>query len=620
MTKQELMQLLRNKQQECIEVLEEENEELYFFKIFFQRNDFLGFQSIVDTDYAAFLLAYLLMCLENEKDREDAYQYLKEEVISIKEIIDQSPAEGLENLLNLCEHFEESHVLEEARDYFDTSNQKLGKLSLKRIMLERIISDTLGTSSRSSNEERNLGSFINLYIRGEQTFINAIKIIMDMKAFAVEYQGFKFQMDLFDLNSKERKQLQSMFKNSFDLTSFNIEIKKLRTYYEKIVSSDRTKKRNAQKEQKLFETLENTISKAEDGKEIKDIDKTLSKVSDREVQLAILQYVYQHNQKYYQTLINEYEELSKNSTVSYTRILRESGITDIDIETIMHNKVDVVENILLKLKQLNITYPEIIKIILQITDQNTFEEIYNFITQGILSLEFVINNLQIFSKDSQEYKNIIVNMSMFKELGFNPNNLNNSQNVFVEAPNTVSLNIELLRLYGFEKSMKKDIDYSFLSNPDLMNIIDKMLELGLEKFLEEDLSILNYYKNINRLRVIKELNIEVETKEELIDILTTTSFLVPDNMIESYISTQNEDEINIEGIPDDLEVLRDYQKTSRVYDINGVLLSKNRIKRNYHDLEGVENRLAKSIFKGAQISPKDYEIISKTLKESLTQK
>ena len=39
MTKQELIQLLRNKQQECANILEEENEELYFFKIFFQTSE-----------------------------------------------------------------------------------------------------------------------------------------------------------------------------------------------------------------------------------------------------------------------------------------------------------------------------------------------------------------------------------------------------------------------------------------------------------------------------------------------------------------------------------------------------------------------------------------------------
>ena len=291
MTKQELIQLLRNKQQECANILEEENEELYFFKIFFQRNDFLGIKSIVETDYSAFLLAYLLMCLANVEDRKDAYQYLKEEVISIKEIIDESNFDGLDRLLQLCQTFKDLDALEEARDYFDIRNQKLGKFSLKRIMIEKIISETLITSNRTLNEERNLGSFINLYLRGGQAFICAIKMIMDMKVLEGEYQSFQLQMNLYDLNSKERKQMQSMFKNSFDLTQFNKEIRDLRTYYEKIISEDRTRTRNNQKEQKSYETLEGIISKTEEGQEIKDIDKALLKVSDPKVQQAVLQYV-----------------------------------------------------------------------------------------------------------------------------------------------------------------------------------------------------------------------------------------------------------------------------------------------------------------------------------------
>lgn len=620
MQKQELIKLLNIKQQECNQVLEEENEELYFFQIFFQRNDFRGFQSIIDTDYSAFLLAYLLMCLENVEDRDFAYQYLKEEVISIKEIVEESPAEGLDSLLQLCETFKESGVLEDARDYLDTSKKKMGKLSLKRVLIENIISEKLKLSNQASNEERNLGSFINLYIRGSRAFINAIKIIMDMKALGVEYEQLQFQIQLFDLNSKEKKHLQSIFKNSFDLTRFNNEIKDLRTYYEKILSRDRSKKRSAQKEQKTYETLEEIINKTEDGTEIKDIDKILSKVPDEEVKLAVLQYVYQHNEQYYKQLVNEYNKLSKNSIISYQRVLNDYQLVNVDIKTIMHNPVEVIETILSKLKQLNIVSEQLLVTILQVTDIDTFETIYGLITQGLLTLDFVRENLLIFSKETPEYKNLTVNVAMFKELGFNPNNLNNSQQIFIANPNTVAANIEILKVYGFEKNFKKEVDYSFLSNPNLMSLIDTMLELGLEKFLEEDLSILNYYKNINRLRVIKELNIEIETKEELIELLTTTKFLIPDDMIPSYIALKDKEELTIEGLVDDIDILKDYQKTSRVYDINGVLLSKNRIRRNYHKLEGTENRLQFSLFEGCQISKKDYEIIRKTLNQSLTQK
>lgn len=623
MSKIELLELLRQKQEECRMIIESKNEELQFYDTFFKRNNFNNVESIANIDLTAFLFAYLLPNLANTENKQEVYEYLKKDVLSLIEIVEQTPKEGLANLIEICERLKEFDAVRVARGLFAVPKRKLGRPSLEKFAIESIIEkDNLEKLYYVHDEtKRNIGSFFDLYAQMETAFVNAINIIRDLKAIKEEYQRFQQRLSQIPFNSKERKIITSRFKNSYDFSQLRRHTDIIRAHYEKLTSIERSKKRNAQRDLNTYETLEKKIRELlTNNTEITDVANILSKVSEPEIRLSVLKLIYQHNQEYYEQLIKEYETLSNNSIISYKKILNDYGIVNADIKTIMHNPAEVVESILAKIKQLNITEELIIIKILQITDKDTFETIYGLIIHGQLTLDFATKNLLIFSKETIEYKNLIINVSLFKELGFNPNNLNNSQQIFISNPNTIATNIEILKIYGFEKNFKKDIDYSFLSNPNLMSIIDIMLELGLEKFLEEDLSILNYYKNINRLRVLKELNIEVETKEELIELLTTTSFLVPDNMIESYISTQNEDEIDIEGIPDDLEVLRDYQKTSRVYDINGVLLSKNRIKRNYHDLEGVENRLAKSIFKGAQISPKDYEIISKTLKESLTQK
>ena len=149
----------------------------------------------------------------------------------------------------------------------------------------------------------------------------------------------------------------------------------------------------------------------------------------------------------------------------------------------------------------------------------------------------------MFDKASSEYEHLMVNMKMFKELSFNPNNLFDNQEIFITEPKLIAQSISILKQYKFTKGFKKNVDYSFLTLPNLMSILDQMLELGLEKFLEEDLSILNHYRRLNRIRIVRELNIPIDSKEELIELLTTDKFIVSDELIPNYLQKVSNEEV-----------------------------------------------------------------------------
>ena len=416
---------------------------------------------------------------------------------------------------------------------------------------------------------------------------------------------------------------KEVFVNKGKKNNLTIQLSPSATTLQEVIirpSKDKYSKKTAQRELNNYQLLEKKITSALENDEITDAIKMLSKIQDQSIRIQVLKLVYEHNKTYYDRLVQEYNELLKNSSIRYQTLLTENELDNIDVATIMNNSVEDVKTIISKLKQLNIKDKHVITTILQITDIETFELLMGYINQGLLKISFIISNPIIFSKTSEEYQRFIINMKLFKEIGFNPNYLNNSQNIFIEDPTIIGRNIEILKVYGFDKSLKRDIDYTFLTKEDLMLRLDNALELGLEQFLEEDLSILNYYENFRRIKVLQALNIELSSKDELIECLTSSIFLVPDESITNYIDTINPKEITMDSIPDDISILKKYQTSQRVYDVNGVLLSKKRIERNYAESEDIENRTLYSILHESILSKSNYRTLKETFNESLTYK
>ena len=288
----------------------------------------------------------------------------------------------------------------------------------------------------------------------------------------------------------------------------------------------------------------------------------------------------------------------------------------------MQNSVQNVKDMITKLKSVGITNTKVIGEILQITDIETFNQVISFFVNNTLTSKITDITPMLFDKDSDEYKNLLVNTKMLKEQGINPRNFEETQIIFISDPSIVQRNIEFLKAYSFDKSIIKGIDYKFLLNENLLEVLDLFIELGLESFLEEDLSILNYYKNINRIRVMKELNIPITSLDELKEILTTDQFLLSDEDIMKYVEQIDPTSIKMDDIPDEIPRLKQFEST-RTYNINGVILSKNRVQRNYcesKDDEEIENKLMYSILHTSIMTQTEYETVKQSLTNSLTYK
>ena len=74
--------------------------------------------------------------------------------------------------------------------------------------------------------------------------------------------------------------------------------------------------------------------------------------------------------------------------------------------------------------------------------------------------------------------------------------------------------MDVLKEYSISLSSKdrEGINYAFLANPSLRELLDLLLEVGLEGLLLDDLNLLNE-KNLEYLRVYEYLR-EMQTSKE----------------------------------------------------------------------------------------------------------
>lgn len=177
--------------------------------------------------------------------------------------------------------------------------------------------------------------------------------------------------------------------------------------------------------------------------------------------------------------------------------------------------------------------------------------------------------------------------------------------------------------------MKTGMDSTFLSSLDLTTAIDTLLELGYEQNLEKSIGILNYRDRFNRLRLLKSLNIPVETTDEMLAVLTTDKFIVPDSNIDSYLYNAAKfylpstvtitDEHKVKST--DLARLEEFDASKRTYEIAGVPISKNKVIRNLSRLSPTgktKDRLIYSVLIGSTLTDEETTQIVSTLSDTKT--
>ena len=330
-------------------------------------------------------------------------------------------------------------------------------------------------------------------------------------------------------------------------------------------------------------------------------------IKDSKIKYMFLRIIKDHNEDYYNQLVEECDLLQQDEEVSIKALLNDYGIKNgiSEISSIMRFSRKDLEEILKFISLLNISNEERV-FILQNTDIEIIRFVKKCIEEKLFPTSFVSSNISMFSTSLEMLNVIRENILYLKEYDISVSIFMNSYNILLSDSGILRENIKLLKTYNLLNYFKDGIDYSFLLDDKLYLKIDKLLELGFEEFLEEDLSLLNS-DELYRLDIMKTLNMPINTCEELHNILNSNrEFFVTKKDALSYLP-------NTEELAKDYELslclneLDKYRVSDRLYDINGVKISYNKVIRGVNQGNSVFYAVIDNMF----LEEGDLEKISK---------
>lgn len=440
-------------------------------------------------------------------------------------------------------------------------------------------------------ENTKLQKFIELCYEDTETVGETCSLLITM--YNVRHVRQRFEAEEIRLNgmtNKEKELLKELVKKAekdlfeFKFKSKDIEesIDGIRRYASDVISEEKARKRKIKKNFSNYTYIESWIKRFKHNQEITTIPDEVMQLDDEELQKQILERIYNNNMSIYTQIEKKYNDLSSNSYNKYSLLLEQYGIDISNYNIDITNDINDVKKILKLVSSLNIKSPHKIVEIINTSKLEIVESINNLVKKGYIDNEYVNNNINIFS---DSYIDLISNIEEFKKEGLSLSSISKLKDSLCEDSDTIQRSIAVLKEYGLFSSLGDCSSSIFLNNEQLEQKIDKLLELGMEQFLKEDLSLLNYEDSVyDKILLAYKLNIPIEDTNSLHNILST-SFIVSDDDIDTYLfnvsrkSLDSLEDININK-DDLLELLEKKQSSENVYDFDGVLISKNKMSRN----------------------------------------
>ena len=440
-------------------------------------------------------------------------------------------------------------------------------------------------------ENTKLQKFIELCYEDTETVGETCSLLITM--YNVRHVRQRFEAEEIRLNgmtNKEKELLKELVKKAekdlfeFKFKSKDIEesIDGIRRYASDVISEEKARKRKIKKNFSNYTYIESWIKRFKHNQEITTIPDEVMQLDDEELQKQILERIYNNNMSIYTQIEKKYNDLSSNSYNKYSLLLEQYGIDISNYNIDITNDINDVKKILKLVSSLNIKSPHKIVEIINTSKLEIVESINNLVKKGYIDNEYVNNNINIFS---DSYIDLISNIEEFKKEGLSLSSISKLKDSLCEDSDTIQRSIAVLKEYGLFSSLGDCSSSSFLNNEQLEQKIDKLLELGMEQFLKEDLSLLNYEDSVyDKILLAYKLNIPIEDTNSLHNILSSP-FVVSDDDIDTYLfnvsrkSLNSLEDININK-DDLLELLEKKQSSENVYDFDGVLISKNKMSRN----------------------------------------
>lgn len=176
----------------------------------------------------------------------------------------------------------------------------------------------------------------------------------------------------------------------------------------------------------------------------------------------------------------------------------------------------------------------------------------------------------------------------------------------------LQFNLDVLKEYSISLSSKdrEGINYAFLANPSLRELLDLLLEVGLEGLLLDDLNLLNE-KNLEYLRVYEYLREMPTSKEGVLAILRREpEYISPDIMsdIDKNVVSNCQNDNKPTGISD-IPV-----KSNLTYEVCGVLFSIPKVLRGFSTDDTLEEAVFQVLIRNRKLTVWDVQAIRSEIK------
>jgi len=482
--------------------------------------------------------------------------------------------------------------------------------------INKDLRETILTLQQYEREGINMETFLPFLKKIDQDVVKVLGIVKFLKT--IKEYGYQirdtFVDDSLTKRERERSVINAMHKDIHHIKIKDI-IGELKDYLEKLESSKSDKKTLSKRKERLI-AFQILLDKALNKPVITNPQSIIRKIDIPELRLETLKQIYSHNLEYQEQVEKEYQEIATKKETKYQKFLKAFDLPEDNIENLIDKPVE----------ELMAMYPLLVS--LGIKDRKKQEELLRTSTlsrlsgikilqnKGVITPDFIAENHNLFQEDKKEFEDLTKNINFLLSLELRPTIISKHQEILLSDPDILSENVGQLQEYELPIDWAKNQDVSFLAGTNLENKIDKWIELGYETLLEHNVELLNYSKeSMRRLEVLKAIDIPLpETKEELETILTSPSFIIPEQEIDTYIQSEELKEERKEINPHLEAILQPLESTKRSYQVEGNIFSKRKTLRNLSQEEEVTREtVLSSLIAGTNLLLPEVEKVRKSL-------
>lgn len=344
----------------------------------------------------------------------------------------------------------------------------------------------------------------------------------------------------------------------------------------------------------------------------------IDKLNDDELIYEIQRVITSLNNDHFVHVYRKYKKLAHNN-ISYIRHLFKDIINAINIpkECLIiiskYGNLDKIINTLAWLNSLNLniidfTSEEGMEALIS-TNKEILCFIYDLLQKGVISEHFIIKNPSVlYSENLVEkrkegaYNKLVQNYNLLRQNKINIDNtcINEILLLAIEYINQV---INQFNNYDLNKDIK--VPKSMFTNKKFFNYIDLFIELGMYDYIKDNFNIIddNCDNIIKRIYISKMMRLNIfDSKGKLLPrIITGNDFYVPNDSLDNYIiSVSNQmidsnllnqlNNLNTTNNSFNDELIdfdRHFTLNKATYIFNNILISKNKVLRNYNYLRSI---------------------------------